>query len=212
MSTENLVEPKDTINPTTGMPDITDEEKEKAQTGKAKVVGLLFPWVFIGVGVGIAFGVYSWGNTVAYNTKIDLVNTYEMQWAYLSAFVFSYMVTILNFYPMGFKSLIMRGKSGNMRSNMFIYKNAAEGSSESRVVLASEGDEGLYNRANRSLYHFVENSIQLVLAIALCSFVFPFPTFILTVILFFARLIYTTGYTSGGYGGHVPGFILVMIV
>ena len=120
-------------------------------------------------------------------------------------------MTLLNLYPMGYKGRIMRGSSGNLRANMFIYKNAAENSSESRVVLATEGDEGHYNRANRSLYHFAENSIQLALAIGLCSFVFPFPTFILTVILFVGRLIYTVGYTSGGYGKHAPGFLLVSI-
>ena len=106
----------------------------------------------------------------------------------------------------------MRSKSGNLRANMFIYKNAAENSSESRVILCSEGDEGHYNRANRALYHFVENSIQLVLALSLCSFVYPFPTFVLTVLLFVARIVYTMGYTTGGYGGHVPGFILTMLV
>ena len=100
----------------------------------------------------------------------------------------------------------MRWTSGNLRANLFIYKSAAENSSESRVLLATEGDEGHYNRANRSLYHFVEHSIPLVLAITLCSFVFPFPTFILTCLLFFGRIVYTVGYTNKGFGYHGPGF------
>ena len=102
----------------------------------------------------------------------------------------------------------MRMNSGNIRSNMFIYKNAAEGASESRVILASKGDEGQYNRANRSLYHFVENSIPVMFSIGLCSFVYPIPTFVLTLIIFVGRIIYTVGYTSGGYGKHAPGFII----
>ena len=75
--------------------------------------------------------------------------------------------------------------------------------------MVSEGDEGFYNRANRTLYHFVENSIQLMLVIGLNSFVFPLPTFILTIIIFVGRLIYTIGYTAGGYGGHMYGFMLI---
>jgi hypothetical protein len=102
----------------------------------------------------------------------------------------------------------MRGKSGNVRSNMFIYKMAAKGETESRVLLASEGDEGRYNRANRALYHFVENAMPLTLCIGLSGFVFPIPTFVCTVIYFFGRLMYTTGYTNGGYGKHGPGFLV----
>jgi hypothetical protein len=134
-----------------------------------------------------------------------------LQWAYLSAFVFGYLVVWLNLYPMQYKSLVLRGKSGNLRANMFIYKMAAEGASESRVVLASEGDEGLYNRANRSLYHFTENAMGLVLSIALNSFTFPIPTFVLVCIYFVGRILYTMGYTSGGYGKHAPGFIITAL-
>ena len=134
-----------------------------------------------------------------------------MQWCYLSSFVFSYLVIYLNSYPMQYKAKVMRGKSAQLRSNMFIYKNAAEGSSESRIVLSTDGDEALYNRANRSLYHFLENSISMVLAIVLDSFVFPVPTFVLTVLFFIGRIIYTSGYTSGGYGSHVPGFIIIAL-
>jgi hypothetical protein len=74
--------------------------------------------------------------------------------------------------------------------------------------LSHEGDEGLYNRANRSLYHFVENAMALTLAIALNGFVFPIPTFFCTMLFFVGRIIYTMGYTSGGYGKHVYGFII----
>ena len=112
---------------------------------------------------------------------------------------------------MQYKARVMRGKSGQLRSNMFIYRNAAEGSSESRIVLSTEGDEALYNRANRSLYHFLENSLSMVLMIVLDSFVFPVPTFVLTVLFFIGRIIYTSGYTGGGYGKHVPGFIIVAL-
>ena len=94
---------------------------------KSKIVGVMFPLVFILIGTGIAFAVYSFGDKEKFDSKIAYVNAAEMQWVYLSAFVFSYLVLILNFYPMGHKATVMRGKSGNLRANMFIYKMAAEG-------------------------------------------------------------------------------------
>ena len=208
---DDFLKQKEDLNEATGMPVMKEEEIEKAKGPKGKVFLVFFPLIFVGVGTGIAFTIYKKGDTEKYDERITLVNSFDLQWGYLSAFLFSYLVAILNLYPMGYKNRIMRNSSGNLRANMFIYKSAAENSSESRVVLATEGDEGHYNRANRSLYHFAENSIQLALTIGLSSFVFPFPTFILTAILFVGRLIYTVGYTTGGYGGHVPGFILVMI-
>ena len=210
MSEEKLM-PKETLNANTGMPEITDEEKENAQSTKSSIIGFIFPWIFIGIGTGIACGIHAWGDKAKYDSRIAIVNEWDLQWGYLSAFLFAYLVIVLNFYPMRFKGLIMRTSSGNLRSNPFIYVNAAEGSSESRVVMATEGDEGAYNRANRSLHHFVENSIPMVLAIALNMFVFPFPTFVLTVIFFVGRVVYVMGYSNGGYGKHAPGFILTSI-
>lgn len=203
--------PKDSLDPNTGMPDISSEEKEAANSPKSKIRGFLFPIIFIGIGTGIAALIHKFGDNQKYDSRIAIVNTFDMQWVYFAAFIFAYLVIVLNFYPMGYKSLIMRGKSGNLRANMFIYKMAAEGQTESRVVLASEGDEGLYNRSNRALYHFIENSLSLVLAIGLNGFVYPFPTFVCTLIFFFGRIIYTSGYTHKGYGGHVPGFILTTL-
>ena len=98
--------------------------------------------------------------------------------------------------------------SGNIRSNMFIYKQVGEGASESAVVLDAEGDVGLYNRANRALYHFIENASPMIFSIVLGSFVYAVPVFVLTCMLVIGRIIYTVGYTKGGFGGHLPGFFL----
>ena len=112
---------------------------------------------------------------------------------------------------MQYKSRVMRGNSKNLRSNMFIYKQAVEGSSESAIVLDEHGDVGLYNRSNRALGHFLENSSPMFFAIILNSFVYPVPTFVLSILYVVARIVYTVGYTKKGYGGHVPGFILESI-
>ena len=176
-----------------------------------KFFNVVGPAIFVAIGTGIGFAIYSMGDTAKFDSKINMLYQNDLQWGYLSSFLFCYLVQHLNSYPMQYKARIMRGKSGQMRSNMFIYKNAAEGSPQSRIVLSTEGDEAFYNRANRSLYHFMENSLSMVLAIILDSVVFPIPTFVLTIFFFIGRIIYTSGYTSGGYGKHAPGFIIVAI-
>ena len=118
------------------------------------------------------------------------------------------LVFFQNTFPTQYKARVMRGKSGNLRANMFIYKHAAEGNSESAIVYDEAGDVGLYNRSNRALYHFIENSSPMILSIILASFVYAVPIFVLTMIYVVGRIIYSIGYTSKGYGGHVPGFIL----
>ena len=165
-----------------------------------------FPLLFLLVGTGISYGIYSFGSKSLYDERIAIVKQWDLQWGFLSALLLSVLVAYLNYYPLRFKGAIMLASSANLRANQFIYVNAAEGSNKGRVILIQEGDEGLYNRANRTLHHFVENSIHVVLAIGLCSFVFPFPTFVLASMIIVFRLIYTVSYTNGGYGLHFPGF------
>ena len=108
---------------------------------------------------------------------------------------------------MKFKSKFM--KFGNLRANMFIFKLAAEDQDQAgSVVMNMDGDIGLYNRGNRTLYHFIESSQPMILGIIINFFVYSFPTLILAIVYFLARVIYTLGYTNSGFGGHFPGFIL----
>ena len=111
---------------------------------------------------------------------------------------------------MRFKEAVMNGKAGgaNLRANMQIYKLATDTNNEgSAVVLHTEGDLGRYNRANRSIYHFLENTLGMVISLPLSFFLFPLPTFVLVCLYSLGRIIYQVGYTNGGYGGHVWGFM-----
>lgn len=60
--------------------------------------------------------------------------------------------------------------------------------------MVEEGDVGAYNRANRSLHHFVENASALVAGFALSSFVFPLPTFVLVSVYSLGRVLHQNGY------------------
>ena len=110
--------------------------------------------------------------------------------------------------PIAVKSRIMLPE-GNLRANMYIFKLATENPEESSaIILCEEGDLGLYNRANRGLYNFIESCLPVIVAAPLTSFVYTLPTFILIVIYSFGRILYQTGYTKHGFGGHFPGFFL----
>ena len=103
----------------------------------------------------------------------------------------------------------MRIDDGNLRSNMFIYKLATQqGDEGSAIVMHEDGDLGQYNRANRSVHHFMESSLSLVAALPLSFFLFAFPTFVALCCFCVGRIIYQIGYTAKGYGGHVIGWII----
>ena len=133
----------------------------------------------------------------------------DFHWAFFSAFIISRLVVYLNFAPLNFKSKILSQKAGNLRANPIFYKNLAPGGNDSYVGMVEDGDVGSYNRANRSLHHFVENASALVAGFALSAFVFPIATFILVLIYAIGRIIHQYGY-SYGYGNHGIGFVLGM--
>ena len=92
---------------------------------------------------------------------------------------------------------------------MLFFRLAAKNAEESSViVLQQEGDVGLYNRANRGLYHFIESGLSIIAALPLAFFTYTIPTIILVAIYCIGRAIYQVGYTHNGFGGHYLGFAI----
>ena len=98
---------KDQVNLKTGMPEMTDAEKD---AGYSKSVCSLFiiPCIFGGIGFGIAYAIYIKGDTAKFDEKIQQVVAFEMINAFLCAFIFARMIAHINFYPMVWKSRVMR--------------------------------------------------------------------------------------------------------
>ena len=164
------------------------------------------PTALIGIGIGIAYAIHNYGDTAKYEERLELTRQYDMVWAYMGAFLFLPLVNGMNMYPVATKARICRG--GNIRANMYYYKLATAVEESSAVVLYDSGDLGLYNRANRGVHHFIENSIPVVLMAQFTVYAYTIPTFVLVAIYCAARIIYQIGYTHRGFGGHFPGFIL----
>ena len=73
---------------------------------------------------------------------------------------------------------------------MFIYKIIGEGDHKNAVVYSEDGDIGCYNRANRSVGHFLENSTPVIISLILVGLIYTFPTFILTIIFCLGRVLH----------------------
>eukprot|EP00434_Breviolum_minutum_P029099 symbB.v1.2.025738.t1/scaffold2505.1/size135028/2 len=162
------------------------------------------------IGFGIAFAIYKLGATAKYDSHMKGFHAEDgYGWLYLGVYFFAMMVSFVNLFPMYYKGKAMKANAGNLRANMFIYKVLDGG--KKHVVMEEEGGIGEYNRANRSLGHFVENAAGFLLCVPFAGYIFPFPTFILMAIMICGRIVHQMGYASGGYGKHAPGFMLHLI-
>lgn len=193
-----------------GLPEITEAEQQAAASKSAKTISVMIV-VATTIGFAIAAGIHA-GDKDTYNARMASIKDADGHWGYLSAFLFGLMVTFLNMYPMIYKSQVMLPKSGNLRANMLIYKMTGPQSVPGAIVLETDGMVGAYNRANRSLNHFVENMAPWAVSMYMASNVFPQAVFTLTVLFVFGRIAHQVGYSSPkGYGNHGVGFLLGML-
>jgi len=90
----------------------------------------------------------------------------------------------------------MSSKAGNLRSNMYFYRQQGSNDEDGKIVLETKGDVGAYNRANRSMHHFSENVPGMLLCFPLAAYVFPFPSTVLMSVYAIGRVMHQTGYTK----------------
>ena len=140
-----------------GLPDMTSEERDEGAKKLAMTVaGSLV--VVSCVGSAIAEATYRLGATHKAAAKIATLGALDLGWLYIGIYAVTRTVGLVNMYPMIYKARVMRSKSGNLRANMYLYKQVGKNSSDGAIVLDDAGDAGVYNRANRSMHHMVENA------------------------------------------------------
>ena len=184
------------------------DDQERASLLKASVAAV----VPLAIGFSIAEGIYHWTGMAAYESKAHGLG--ELGYVYLSAVVLAVLTRFLNFLPTTLKNSAMKTKAkGNIRANMYLYKVAddSNGSKGSMVILDEDAAAGRYNRANRSLHHFVENALPVFLCVPLAGYCFPLPTFVLTVVFSIGRILHQVAYSNSGYGAHALGFIIALL-
>jgi hypothetical protein len=191
----------------TGLPLMSETERN---AGSALGTKILFGLAVIPplIGTGIASAIRYFGNTASYDAKMATVASHDLHFAAVGALILAGTTGFLNTYPMIWKSRVMKQTSGNLRVNMYVYKTIGAGATEGSVVLASEGDAGSYNRANRSLHHFTENVPALLVTLPLAAYCFPGPALGAVGLFCVGRVLHQTRYANDGYCAHGTGFML----
>eukprot|EP00930_Biecheleria_cincta_P011612 TRINITY_DN11456_c0_g3_i2.p1 TRINITY_DN11456_c0_g3~~TRINITY_DN11456_c0_g3_i2.p1 ORF type:complete len:275 (-),score=43.56 TRINITY_DN11456_c0_g3_i2:213-962(-) len=187
----------------TGLPVMSQGALKKGWSQMTRMLPLfvLMPRL---IGCGIAYLVYSLAGTEEADARMKNLNKLlmfngELGYLYLAAGSFSLLVALQNNLPMLFKSQVMPGNAANLRSNMMIYKVNSQ-PKPPYVVMEEDGDIGRYNRANRALNHFVENTPSFALCVLMAGLIFPTGTFALVAVYAIARVWYQYAYATGGYG------------
>eukprot|EP00933_Yihiella_yeosuensis_P019304 TRINITY_DN15661_c0_g1_i8.p1 TRINITY_DN15661_c0_g1~~TRINITY_DN15661_c0_g1_i8.p1 ORF type:complete len:247 (+),score=50.96 TRINITY_DN15661_c0_g1_i8:78-818(+) len=225
MSSESDAEAQDALvyDGRSGFPLMTKEKKDKGASS-ASVMMPVFYVVPRAIGLALAyFAIYA-PNKDVYDNRMNLISKAvgadggSLGYLYFAAGVFQALVHFTNNFPMIQKSKVMPGNAGNLRANMQVYKmlNPLGTAPSPYVVLEEEGDVGLYNRANRALYHFTENATAICMLTVLGGLVFHKAIFVLIVLFAVARIWYSIAYTYGGYGlgicKHAFGFALAHVL
>jgi len=164
------------------------------------------------IGFGIAVGIsHAAGDKPS--SKLNTFGDLELQWLCFSAVALGIVPRFLNFSPTSLKGpateQFASKAKGNIRANMYMFKVRDDGGN--LVVLEEEGAAGAYNRANRSIHHFVENALPFFLTVPLAGYVWPLPVFVLTIVYAIGRVAHQVGYAVKGYGAHAPGFMLTIL-
>merc|ERR1719266_915824 len=194
-------------DPVTGIPKY-DLATARGHACKQVFSTVMVMVVFQAIGAGIACAIYFWGDTENYNMRLEAGKKNDMCWPAFSVCVFAFTVVYLNIFPMFYKEQFMKG--GNFRANQFVYRQATspDGSDSSAVILYDTGIIGNYNRGNRSIGHFLENCLPIIVTLPIGFTFFPFPTAMCFCVYALGRIIYQVGYTAIGFGAHFPGFLM----
>lgn len=202
---EDAKEPPLRIVPETGLPYI-DEDTVEEKKKNGFIMAIVMTSVPRLLGLGIAILVYFLGKD-KYDSRMQALMKigfveFPHGFLYLSIGAFSKLVTWSNWMPMTYKPGVFPGNAGNLRSNMFVYRvNYTDGITRApATVLEDEGHVGYYNRANRALYHLVENGMAVLANIAAAGVIFGEAVFCLTLLYTIFRTTYQYAYTQGGYG------------
>jgi len=187
--------------------------KDKPPTNSKALMGALVPITVMQlIGLAIAFGVFKLGATAAYSERIAAAVDAQQHLICAALAVVAYAVRFVNFFPMAFKSVVMKGPLRdtiglNMRSNQFVYSSVK---GKDTVIFENDGVVGMYNRANRSLTHMTENFASVLAGLMMAGTVFPFPTLVCAVLFGLGRIWHQVGY-SVAYGKHGGGFAISLL-
>lgn len=158
--------------------------------------------------VALTFPIMALHHKPSLELSCQVIAKYRLGYVYLAAFLFATLTGWLNLYPIVHKEKLKL--KGNIRANMQIFKVLSADDNGKVVVLEEEGPVGEYNRANRSLFHFIENMPSFLVCMFPAGFFMPEVTLCLTILYVTGRVLHQRGYVQG-YGSHALGFGMAML-
>ena len=176
-------------DPVTGLPrvDPVTQKRDGCVSLWTATIGTV---LFSAVCFGAALTIFFMGSSHEYLIAMAEGSSKKMGAPCLAIWFFGVMVTWINLYPLLYKGQIM-GKSGNIRANQFIYKQATDlNGNQSAVILHEDGEIGNYNRGNRSIGHFLENALPILVTLPIGFKVFPVPSALLFINYSIGRMVY----------------------
>mmetsp|Transcript_56037 Transcript_56037/g.126444 ORF Transcript_56037/g.126444 Transcript_56037/m.126444 type:complete len:252 (-) Transcript_56037:92-847(-) len=211
--TPSPVAPSVVYNKSDGLPKLEKHEQAReGWRGCRNVVALL---VLPRLGaLGVSCLLYHFGDKSFYDSMFEFFNEFsdtKLGYLFIVVALFSFLISWLNTVPLVHKARVLTTASSNLRANPYLYKVNSHRSSMPPVILEEDGPVGEYNRANRSLHHFVEWSTAVAITMPFAGSVFPLPVLVLTVLFAMGRIWHQVGYSHEGYGSHVGGFYIATL-
>eukprot|EP00930_Biecheleria_cincta_P061582 TRINITY_DN47148_c0_g1_i1.p1 TRINITY_DN47148_c0_g1~~TRINITY_DN47148_c0_g1_i1.p1 ORF type:complete len:232 (-),score=33.06 TRINITY_DN47148_c0_g1_i1:81-722(-) len=166
-----------------------------------------FTTVFGGIGFGIGYAVYKLGATAKYDAKIDTLAKQDLGWIYLGLVASKLTFVTIN------TNLGIRRKAAKVNvPDQHVYQvHTGSKPALGYVLMESQGVLGAFNRAQRALQNYLEALPNYLATFFAAGYVFPFPTFITSIIFGASRMAAAIGYTAepnGRMAGNIFGTLL----
>eukprot|EP00444_Apocalathium_aciculiferum_P029035 CAMPEP_0183434090 /NCGR_PEP_ID=MMETSP0370-20130417/61807_1 /TAXON_ID=268820 /ORGANISM="Peridinium aciculiferum, Strain PAER-2" /LENGTH=230 /DNA_ID=CAMNT_0025620589 /DNA_START=66 /DNA_END=756 /DNA_ORIENTATION=+ len=148
----------------------------------------MFSSVLGSMGVGIGFAIYKFGATSKFDGKIDALAKNDLGWVYLGLAALKQTQFLINV------NLGVNRKEAKINvPDQQVYK--AHGAT-TYVLMEQEGALGCFNRAQRALQNYLEQLPGFLAFFFSAGYVFPFPTFVMTLLFGGCRVSAAVGYTK----------------
>ncbi|RHY00157.1 hypothetical protein DYB25_003530 [Aphanomyces astaci] len=163
------------------------------------------------VGVVVAHVVYTQGDKSAYDLRmLTAALNADMLWTCLAVVVLGRVVAFANCYPLAVKGCFLTKDDRQLWANSFLLTEIGPNCAKNVVVMDSEGDVGMYNRANRALQDMVQTCGVVLAALFLASTVFAFPAFAVSLAFCWGWVVHVVSFAMN-YDSHGLGYLLATL-
>eukprot|EP01065_Artemidia_motanka_P020285 TRINITY_DN242_c0_g1_i2.p1 TRINITY_DN242_c0_g1~~TRINITY_DN242_c0_g1_i2.p1 ORF type:complete len:235 (+),score=89.01 TRINITY_DN242_c0_g1_i2:65-706(+) len=157
--------------------------------------------MFAGIGIGAAFGIYQTDKDT-YDDKIKLLAAMDLQYLYLGFWLMRW-----GFFLLLLNSVAARRAALVNPPDQHVYEVYGDKAASGYVTFVKDGVIGRFNRAQRSVFNYLEPIPFVLASFVLGGFVMPAAAMIVGIVFTVVRIGNAIGYTSSTQG-RFPGLVL----